>query len=266
VVIVCDGCSSSLDTDIGARLLAKAALSNIKACETVLQRPLTGEFGEQDYGIALRKAFKYDEQDREQDYQNAIREAFRESIFKAQSAVNILTMSSDCLDATLLTLTATENYLYLLIAGDGGFVYKTTNGNITSVLIDYESGAPEYLSYTLDKNRHIGYRDAFDNTKKIETFVDGDHVDTKSNSDMIYDCFFNKKDIEWITIFSDGIATFDGLSWVDITKELSKFKRLGGEVVKRRMKRFIKDLSKQGVTHADDFSAATIVLKDVEDA
>jgi hypothetical protein len=66
--------------------------------------------------------------------------------------------------------------------------------------------------------------------------------------------YSSKNDI--VAIFSDGIGTFNGISDIDAIQYLMSFKSMAGKFVQRRMKRFLKD--RDSVSHNDDISMAAI--------
>src|SRR5689334_13151177 len=89
--ILADGCSSSPDTDIGARLLVKSA-------------------------GAVLEAFAHDFV---QDTDRALGRYYSAVLAKARAHAKRMELDRECLDATLLTLIASQSHWFAGVYGDG---------------------------------------------------------------------------------------------------------------------------------------------------
>ena len=118
---ISDGCSSSVDTDIGSRILLKSLISTYPN-DTKLYVEECSVFWE-----------------------------------KATKAVSILGLPLGCLDATLnfgyvTTLNKVEGVEVVTI-GDGFVVAQKHTGEFVIIDIEFSQNAPYYLSYEFDSDR-----------------------------------------------------------------------------------------------------------------
>ena len=228
--IVCDGCSASPDVDFGARLLALSAKKLIIFdCEYPPEK-----FGR--YTI-----------------QNAARVY---DIFPS--------LHPQALDATLLAAWVYNNNLTVYMYGDGVLIHKTKT-SVKSIHIQLTSGAPDYLSYSLDAGRMVAYKAMKDNKKEVVTRVN-DVVTTQIYEPFIpfiYTCPVEEGDV--IAVISDGINSFrksdyTSIPWQDLVVEFTGFKTTEGEFVSRRISAFKRKCLKEGITFSDDISIASIIV------
>lgn len=243
--ILSDGCSSSPDTDIGARILVHSA-------KQVLER--RGEFRSKEHVV--------------------------QAIVQASSVQKLMNIKEEALDSTLLSLTChyVGGKAYLnwgMVCGDG--VVAICGGNRYTIYdIEYKSGYPLYVSYTLDDVRsgELANIDANFNIATIRKFdVVGDQFydDTFTCSDfplnvgnwLSYEDFCY--DWDSIAVFSDGVKSFldedrKPVDFREVVQELMSFKGFKGQFVGRRMQAFLKQCKKRGWTHYDDLSMAAVYL------
>jgi hypothetical protein len=239
---ISDGCSSSIDTDIGSRILLKCLISTYQS-----GIKLNGE----DYGVLWGKA---------------------------SEAVKILGLPLKCLDATLnfgyvTTLNNVEGVEVITI-GDGFVVAQKHNGEFVIINIEFSQNAPYYLSYEFDRDR----RDQFmilDQKKEITTkFVNAngqlssEYLSSMAismpSSQKITKSWFPFSEYKLVSVFSDGLKTFipqdqtqPKLPLEQIVKELISFPQTNGEFVKRKCLRFLKN--HPASYFYDDFSMATLI-------
>ena len=115
-VILSDGCSSSPDTDIGARLL-------VKALDQRIGQPAD------------------------------IEELHRESARVALSWANMIALPPESVDATLMSIHVTGDDLIIACSGDGVIVLESRTGDLDVYVISSPSGYPFYPSYVHQPNR-----------------------------------------------------------------------------------------------------------------
>lgn len=239
--IVCDGCSSSPDTDFGARVLAYAAENTLY--DENFDEPMNStKFAIQTLGLA-----------------------------------NTMIMSSrrdpNCLDATLLVATPEVVRCY----GDGTIALIKKDNSIDIINVEFPSGAPPYLNYILDGYRMAGYKSKYGTKRKITsiTIADNQLPFLLSKTEDIIDvttafsvCI--SENIIAVAIMSDGISSFvedictdtsrteQPIAIQTVVEKILKFKAYNGVFVQRRAKRFIKDCRGLKWQNTDDMSLGVI--------
>jgi len=241
--VVCDGCSSSSMTDVGARLVAHSALKALREKDIVNKREIDNYLAELAfYLIGLSK----------------------DKIF--------CELPDTCFDATVLAIKSSGKGANVIAIGDGVIAYKLKGGlSIEIKNIEYPNGYPRYLSYRLDRYREL----EFLNTEpfyRLHEHTLGPHYRGYKCTDMpveeeYYYLDLSDRDLEWVAVFSDGVHSFrdgDGgsLYYAEIVRALTEFKNYTGEFVTRRLNKFKKMCIKKGWTHYDDVSMAAIFLGD----
>jgi hypothetical protein len=232
--VVCDGCSASPDVDIGARILAHSVL-------TVLENM---SYEDQMDGV----------------YANYIGVC---AIHRANKIYGILSkLHPQALDATLLLTWVYKDKVTLVMNGDGVFIHKSGD-NIFTIHSHLTSGAPDYLSYTLDKTRKEMYGHLVDNVKVVSI---SDSPEPKHY--VPFEPVWVKRKVKQgdiIAVISDGIGSFrkqdnTPIDWKDLVNEFIGFKNTEGEFVNRRISAFLRKCNKEMTTHSDDISIASIVV------
>jgi len=251
--IVSDGCSSSPDTDIGARIMARSLADHFRG------KIQQGETWEPSFDFVISNA-------------NVV-------------CSKMFGMQSNSLDATLVMALVSKrkgrNFAGIWISGDGGAFVQFKDGSSWFCHVVFESGAPYYQSYKLDHNRQIAYINKWpDDLKRIKTNTT---LKGKDPAPREHTIGFNQEDvcmgtfdlyhenftaeIEFISVFSDGIESYskatDDAKKIppeEIANRLCAYKNFKGEFVKRRMNRVKRDCVKEDISHYDDISCATIVL------
>lgn len=230
--ILADGCSSSYNTEMGARLLCHLAKQYLK--------------------------YRNDEL-HDLDYDNM----GSWIIHNAEMTARQLGLNLSCLDATLIIAYHIDNILKVYIYGDGAVVGQTWSGNTEITSVQFEGNAPFYLSYLLDDFRF----DLYDQAKYTKTLT-CEYEDRSTLIDKIaYDheviLSFNTGVYPTILICSDGIESFlDGTIHVpprDIIYNILDFKTTKGEFLKRRLNKYMKNLSKINVGHYDDLAVGAFL-------
>jgi hypothetical protein len=245
--IVSDGCSSSKNCDVGARLLSHIAKD---ALLYLHQRKLL-------YDIHF--------------FYESFLDTFKEMVVKKSLEVrDTLKLPYDVFDTTLLLAFGTDQLRYLLAWGDGYFIVKRKSHEII-YHISYESGAPYYLSYEMSEDKKEAYRLEFSSSPCTVTV-------SPSGADEGGELPFNMRhslvrkfigtsveDIQQIILCSDGIGTYQNLSngsqdipVEEILPDIIGYKNPVGEFVTRRMNALRRDHLKRGIVHQDDVSCAAI--------
>ena len=247
--IVSDGCSSSPDTDFGARLLTMAAI-----------RCLPDSL-----------------------YQDQIAWYERESVgLHAPYG-----LSSRCLDATLLVVSEQEDGTLRATAfGDGVLVARRWDGVLETWEIDFH-GAPGYISYLFDLSRLKQYLDEGYGERQVTHRVGGEVVDIvksqiKVNVErgllvlvdgMRWEHTFSKAEYDLVLWLSDGALSFQrkpemepiGLS--EIVSCVTDIRVRTESFLVRSAKYFLtKTCGERGWQHTDDFGAAGILVRNRDES
>jgi hypothetical protein len=240
--IVCDGCSASPDVDFGARALALAARETLQYklhVEAGLFENMNPEINPVRFGdITINKA-------------GTVLSTFRQ-------------LHPQALDATLLVAWVQDGYLDAYIYGDGVLVHRTKD-RTNAVHIHLTSGAPDYLSYGLDKMRLASYNKLPDNKKEIETRLGGEVLKVEGTPLTPYALRVAVEPGDVISVISDGIGSFrksnsEAIPWNELVDEFTSYKNFVGQFVQRRINAFKRKCVKDGTTHLDDISVASIYV------
>jgi serine/threonine protein phosphatase PrpC len=239
-IILADGCSTSENTEMGARILCHIAKQYLKyQSETSLS-------------IDYHKMGQW-------------------VIHNAEMTARQLGLKKRCLDATLIIAFIYNNEARVYMYGDG-VVASQKDGVITTLITSYTKNAPYYLSYLIDEGRKNAYHDM--QIDKVETaFVDGKF---KKEEKYAYDYgtsqFLPNFDERCDTLFicSDGILSFIVenpaerrlIEVHDFIPDFMAFKNFKGEYLKRRLNKALKKLDRDGITHFDDLSIGSFIVKE----
>ena len=244
-VILSDGCSSSSDTDIGARLLVKSA-------ESILNTESVQEIG--DLHVA----------------------AAADALDLAAS----VGLKPQAVDATLLTGHVHENELVLACSGDGVLMVQDCLGVIEAYSISYPSGYPFYPTYAHQPDRLAALEFGGDPQKEIKYFRSDSNQstlrleDTFTSGERTEVLTFDARSYHYAVLLSDGVHSFWSTRgsessksarpiWFQaLAREFVSFKNFRGAFAGRRLKRFLKDSALNGWQHTDDLALGAIYLGD----
>ncbi|MBA2341621.1 MAG: protein phosphatase 2C domain-containing protein [Pyrinomonadaceae bacterium] len=246
-VILADGCSSSPDTDTGARLLVKSAERSLRA-HIKCASPFLQEEHEEAARLALRHA-------------------------------NVLQLAPQCVDATLLTINVSGDNFFATCYGDGVVALQSRDGQLDVYSISFAEGYPRYPSYASQGERLRMFESHTSNVKEIThyTFFRGDdaiatHADTHISHDALETFTGSVKDYEFVAILSDGFHSFVELIRTETSRKtepvrlehfvgnLLDFKNTGGAFVRRRLNKFLSDAQKNKWQHNDDLAIGVVYL------
>jgi len=241
--ILSDGCSGSPDTDFGARILVQLFATEVH------------NFTNLETTIATEAAFRLGGQ-------------------AAKLQLKELQLPENSLDATLMMAAVFSDHATINVIGDGVVAFIDDDNEIEIIEIEYPSGAPRYLSYWIDDDRHELYKKEF-GTKAIAKryILESSSPETEDDhSSMVYNIALNSQSCTAVVLLSDGVhsfqrpvetdtgRTFEPVPTRQVLQELLAYKSYKGEFVKRRTKRFIKEMQKRGWVNNDDLSVAAIYL------
>lgn len=243
-VLLADGCSSSPDSDIGARLLVKAA-------QPFLPGPSAAD----------------------PEWEAAQDAALRRAAQAAQS----LDLRPECLDATLLTITASGGAFAVCCCGDGVVALGRQDGGLEVYAVSYAASYPDYPSYRLDDGRREQWQAQPGNEKRITHWTLGaDGVTSETLCPRRHACETwtgTADEYRFAAVLSDGIQSFTETCETDTSRSprpvplaellpaLLAFKGSRGQFVQRRAAAFFKDCQARRRLHGDDFSLGVVWLE-----
>jgi len=247
-VILSDGCSSSPDTDIGARLLVKAAEQAFNA---------RGEDAARDPA-----------------------ELHREAAGRALGWAELMNLRPQAVDATLLTAHLDGDELRLACTGDGVICLQSAAGAIDVYSISYPSGYPLYPSYPHQPERLLAWRAGELSGKEVKHFRSASiesplRLKDTRNGDSPTEVFtVSASAYRYAALFTDGIHSFYSAEQTETSKSAQpipaenilcgfiSFKSVRGAFVGRRMKKFLQDCRAKGWRHMDDLAIGALYLGD----
>lgn len=234
-VILSDGCSSSKQTEMGARIL----------CHLARQYLL---YRQNDYRFP---ALDYDEMG------NWI-------IHNAELTARQLGLRVSCLDATLIIAYEFDGEYNIYMYGDGVVVVQGHDNQISIMEIDFTKNAPYYLSYRIDPERMDLYH-RMGQDLNINNNIDGRLNGNSYAYDYKTKFRYNTQFFKNILICSDGLSSFtkgtEPEQTLEIAKEFLAYKSTKGEFLKRRLKRAIKIYEADGINHNDDLSVGAFLYE-----
>lgn len=235
-IILSDGCSSSKNTEMGARILCYLAKQYLDYRKN--------ELNDLDY----KKMGNW-------------------IIHNAEMSARQLGLDTTSLDATLIVSFLIDDMIKIYIYGDGCVVLQESS-DIVIKTFEFSDNAPYYLSYLIDDYRFGLYRERNPHKKLISKYsITGEH---NISDEYAYDepvviqvpATYNS-----ILITSDGLESFITedpanqrvLNAFEVIHGFLAFKNIKGEFLKRRLKRHMSDLQKLGIGHYDDLSIGAYI-------
>src|SRR5262245_726991 len=240
-IVLSDGCSSSPDTDVGARLLTSAARQTFSGAVEVP-------------------------------------ELHKESAQLALNWAELLGLPPQSVDATLLTAHLNRDDLIIGCSGDGVVVLETREGRVDVYAISFPSGYPFYPCYAHQPERLdelIARGRAYKELNHFRRVSAGEPLTLirESTSDLLTEVFRLKvSDYKYPDLVSDGLQSFystkpsidgkrvEAIPMVEVLNELWSFKNSHGEFVSRRVNKFKKDCRAREWHHADDLAFGALYL------
>ena len=181
-IILADGCSSSRNTDMGARILCHLAKQYIKYHHNTLD---ITDYEKMGYWI----------------------------IHNAETTARHLGLNPSSLDTTLIVSVCVNGSIVTLFFGDGYMMVEYLSGEKMIYGIDFKPiNAPYYLSYKLDANKDELYHQ-MKNEMVITSYVKGEDKTIALNQsyDSRYTPTINTESIRSLTIFSANFSGFGNL-------------------------------------------------------
>lgn len=224
-IILSDGCSSSPDTDIGARIIAS------QAKHLLLQHSLE----------SLNIEF-------------LCKDIFKQALL----VVKQMHLLETALDCTLIVAYIYQDKLHYFLIGDGIVSYQINK----EIIIKHFSFHEENVFYGNYFNNE--YRYNLMEKSKIKplmtTIVKNESISSDSIylDDFIYYDSIPIESLKYFIISSDGLlsCSSDKKEAISYFNQFLDFKNLKGEFIKRRFHHWNKNINKEGIQHADDVSIA----------
>jgi hypothetical protein len=221
--LVSDGCSSSLESDWGARLLARAAA-----------------------GLLEQRSFSV---------------AF--TLEEAQRMQAALRLPPSALDATLLCAWRDDDVTRVSIAGDGYVTARRSDGRIECWAVRHEDGAPPYPSYLCNAARLSAYLEQHGSRRLEHGLLGESFAFEERHLrevPYVIELALPVNDYPLVAVASDGAASFEGWGPMRVLEELVSLPSTSGCFVLRRCRRFLREARAQGIRHHDDLSFAALSL------
>lgn len=240
-ILVSDGCSTSEQSDIGARLLTLSASKTIHEYVTTSQADDLPTYG--DVGHAI--------------------------INRARHVADILGLRPNALDATMLLAFPQRGQVHVYVYGDGCILTVNLAGEVGVLQFTYANNMPYYLSYWIDHPRRESY---------VAYNQEGNAVLTlrqwQGSQEDVRTCDYDTPQVfsyalhtyRLIALCSDGIGslyqpeTQTKVSVPEVAARLVGYKTTKGDFVKRRVRRMLKEYEQQGIALTDDLSVATLLI------
>jgi len=227
-IIVSDGCSSSLNSDIGARIIP------------LIARKLTIEL------------------------ESGEMPTVREMVDELLNIRTLLYLDPESLDATFL-MASTKGKV--IVRGDGVIEIAHLN-YYEVIKIEFPSGYPFYLTHSLSEVCDISMKPlitkkTFD---LYWTEISSDAHTYMNDAFNYYEIKTDISDVKQIILFSDGVNSFvneetrDVMDYIEVIKRAILFKTIKGKFVERTAKYAVRYFEKLNYKHYDDFSMAAINL------
>jgi hypothetical protein len=238
--VLSDGCSSSPDTDVGARLLVKAA-----------ERLLRESGGPP---------------------ADSLTELHAEAARVALSWAELLGLKPQAVDATLLTAHIHGGELVVGCSGDGVVCLQTTEGALDVYVVSYPQGYPVYPAYAHQPARMRALADTGLLIKEVthlraSSAEDPLRTARVSEGEALTEVFaVSAAGYRFATLLSDGVHSFfrtgsaESIPVESVLPKLVSYKNTRGAFVSRRVQGFLKDCRRKDWRHADDLSLAALHL------
>lgn len=207
----------------------------------------------------------------------------------ALSIAEAVDKSESCLTASLVTAYKQDNFIKVMMIGDGLIGVKLKNGKYKFCTFDYNMNAPYYPIYGKSEESKQDFFSRYSsiitmNSWEMESF-DADNppeaVVTKWDyaEDPWITRAFRIKEIEFVFVGTDGFESFtrqvktqtskytEEVSVPEVVWEMTQFPHFGNDFVGSQCKWMLRmnrpnSLLRKGWTHRDDFSMGVIYCGD----
>ncbi len=233
--VVCDGCSGSPHTDVGARLLAHV---------------VAGQLADGDVDVV------------------------RAGAAAGQLAAG-LGLPNRALDATCLVVRTCGDAVDVRLWGDGVVAWADVTGEVGVLVVEYPSGAPAYPTYDLDPERGAAWRDGEHDRFVVRRHVGDGAWDVVSRGrGTAAPLRLPRDELRWVLVGSDGLTAVHtrdaglgrgpvAVPVAELVGELTRFATAQGRPLARRARRVCGRIAqRRGWTLTDDLSVAALVAEE----
>ncbi len=249
--LISDGCSSSKNTDIGARIVVHSA-----------RQIIANEIG---FSFRMDSELKWNDESRLAQLYDYIG---NEIIKKSDLIRRSMDLPIECLDASLIIAIrlADSNKTIVFAYGDGNIIAKSKD-SYSLISTVYQYNAPKYLSYNTSEFRMNIFSESVKNGNTKRYYINHNGKLEVRDGEPVDRSIFIFEDLDYIAICSDGIDSFvdsqmQAVGSYDISLKFTAFKNYNGEFVKRRLKALERECIKSKTVHNDDISMAVIYSKE----
>lgn len=224
-VILSDGCSSSKNTDVAARLLCLIARKFLFSRYILFEKP--------EFGIS--------------------HQFMGTTVITGANIIgrDLLYMDDEfSLDATLIVSYIHNEKICVHVYGDGNILATRNDGSIRLINIKTDKNFPYYLSYQLDKGRDDHYKKHAISTIITDTDFPGAFNSGLPSMDRFV---FPISEYKTVLISSDGIESVN-TDIKEITNMILDFKTFGKRFVARRLRWILKRFKTIHIYNQDDIS------------
>jgi hypothetical protein len=240
-IILADGCSAALNSDLGARLLVLNA------------RSLLSRF-------ALSAG---DEAEQIARHWRLGRRIIRRAARQAQD----LGLNEGVLDATLLIAWCDGETVYVHLYGDGCIVTRNADGAVAAIQVEYAENAPYYLSYLFDTERGALYREAIGDAQgqSIRYLYEGGATVRQEPFDTPTLFSFSLATFPTVMVSTDGLHSFlnaetgERLALLEVAQRFLDFPHFNEGFVKRQTRDVLADYGRQRIINLDDLGWGAFV-------
>lgn len=243
--IISDGCSSAKDTDLGARLLVRAA-----HCES-------GAFGR------MLAALESDGGN----YTGRVDEIWKEFVVKTTTRAamwaDAMEVAEEALSATLLVACGGPKWCFTASYGDGCHVVSRVESgqHITEVcIVEFMANYPAYPLYAVNERLGELFAAVEGNSRKSLYTDDAGGLEERIGGGPSQVFCYPSSDVAFLAVGSDGVGSCGSLPAPAVAMNLTNFKNFTGEFVKRRATRALEECAKAGQNPADDVSIGAVVV------
>jgi len=238
LIIVSDGCSSSNDTDIGSRIVARLA------------RKIMSQFH-----------FNFDNI-------NDSYISFGDILMNmALPIVSSLGLDKTALDSTLIISFIYDNSIITFMYGDGFIITIDKENKVDFTEVQFKNNAPYYLS------ARVIYPSIYEKNVTEPNMIVTDSASGNLCCASHYPLYFRHEidTHKCIIISSDGLESFRNYSSdnhpdiQEVITNLCSIKNCNGEFIQRRVGRMLSDYAKNSIYHYDDLSVAGISIQNIEE-
>jgi hypothetical protein len=243
--IVSDGCSSARDTDLGARLLVRAAHCESDAFSQILT---TLEADGGDYTGRVEEIW--------QDF--VVRTAKR-----AARWADSMQMLEESLSATLLVACSGPQWCFTASYGDGAHVVSRMESGerlVEVCVVDFLANYPAYPLYEVDDKLSRQYAAVSGNERRSMYANSRGESEERIGGGASQVLCYQTSEVAFVAVASDGVGSFGSLPAPEVSMNLTNFKNFTGEFVKRRCARALEECAKAGMQPADDVSVGGVFV------